>query len=51
MKFRGLDTERRYEVENLDGGKEVHTGAELMRGLDITLREQPAAVLIVKGIP
>ena len=43
--------QRDYEIENLDGGKEVRTGAELMRGLDITLREKPAAaVLVLKTI-
>ena len=41
----------RYEIENFDGGKEVRTGAELMRGLDITLCEKPAAaVLVLKAI-
>jgi alpha-galactosidase len=51
VKLRGLDPQQRYEIENLDGGKEVRTGEELMRGLDITLREKPAAaVLVLKGI-
>lgn len=51
VKLRGLDPLRRYEIENLDGGKEVRTGAELMRGLDITLHEKPdAAVLVLKAI-
>jgi len=51
VKLRGLDPHRSYEIENLDGGKEVRTGAELMRGFDITLREQPAAaVLVLKAI-
>jgi len=51
VRLRGLDQNQRYEVENLDGGKEVHTGAELMRGLAITLREKPAAaVLVLKAI-
>lgn len=50
-KLRGLDPQQRYEVENLDGGKELRTGAELMRGLEITLREQPSAsVLVLKAI-
>ena len=38
VKLRGLDPQQRYEIENLDGGKEVRTGAELMRGL----RHHPA---------
>jgi alpha-galactosidase len=51
VKLRGLDPQQRYEIENLDGGKEVRTGAELLRGLDITLREKPAAaVLVLKTI-
>ncbi|MEI6464980.1 MAG: GH36 C-terminal domain-containing protein, partial [Verrucomicrobiota bacterium] len=51
VKLRDLDPQQRYEIENLDGGKEVRTGADLMRGLDITLREKPAAVvLLLKGI-
>ena len=51
VKLRGLDPQQRYEIENLDGGKEVRTGEELMRGLAITLREKPAAaVLVLKAI-
>jgi hypothetical protein len=51
VKLRGLIPQQRYEIENLDGGKEVRTGAELMRGHDITLREKPtAAVLLLKSI-
>ena len=51
MKLRGLAPQQRYEIENLDGGQEVHTGAELMQGFDITLREKPAAaVLVLKAI-
>lgn len=51
VKLRGLDSEQRYEIENLDGGKEVRTGAELMRGLAITLRERPAAgVFVLKAV-
>jgi alpha-galactosidase len=51
VKLRGLDPHRSYEIENLDGGKEFRTGAELMRGFDITLREQPAAaVLVLKAV-
>lgn len=52
VRLRGLDPKQRYEIANLDGGKEDRTGEELMRGLDITLREKPAAaVLILKAIP
>jgi alpha-galactosidase len=47
VKLRGLDPQQRYEVENLDGGKEVRTGEELMLGFDITLREKPAAAVLV----
>jgi alpha-galactosidase len=47
VKLRGLDANATYEVENLDGGKETRTGAELMRGYDITLREKPAAAVLV----
>ena len=51
VKLRGLDPQQRYAIENLDGGKEIRTGAELLRGLDITLREKPAAaVLVLKTI-
>jgi alpha-galactosidase len=51
VKLRGLIPQQRYEIENLDGGKEVRTGAELMRGLEITLREKPAAtVLVLKAL-
>jgi len=47
VKLRGLDANATYEVDNFDGGKETRTGAELMRGLDITLREKPAAAVLV----
>jgi len=51
VKLRGLNPKSRYEIENLDGGKEVRTGAELMRGHAITLSEKPAAaVLVLKAI-
>ena len=51
VKLRGLDPQQRYEIENLDGGKEARTGEELMRGFDITLSEKPAAaVLVLKAI-
>jgi alpha-galactosidase len=51
LKLHGLVPQQRYEIENLDDGKEIRTGEELMRGYDITLREKPAAaVLILKAI-
>ena len=51
VKLRGLIPEQRYEVENFDGGKEVRTGAELMQGHTITLREKPgSAVLLIKAV-
>jgi len=51
VKLRGLDALRRYEIENLDGGKEIRTGEDLMRGYEITLREKPAAaVLVLKAL-
>ena len=51
VKLRGLDPNQRYEIQNLDGGKELRTGAALMRGLAITLQEKPAAaVLVLKAI-
>ena len=51
VKLHGLDPQQRYEIEILDGGKDVRTGLELMRGYDITLREKPAStVLVLKTI-
>jgi alpha-galactosidase len=51
IKLHGLVPQQRYEIENLDGGKEVRAGAELMRGHAITLSEKPAAaVLVLKAI-
>ena len=47
IKLRGLIPQQRYEIENLDGGKEVRTGAELMHGHAITLRAKPAAVVFI----
>ena len=36
----------KYEVENLDGGKEIRTGRELMEvGLAVTINQQPAALV------
>ena len=51
VKLHGLIPQQRYEVENFDGGKEVRTGAELMQGHTITLREKPgSAVLLIKAV-
>ena len=51
VKLQGLIPQQRYEVENFDGGKEVRTGAELMQGHVITLREKPgSAVLLIKAM-
>ena len=51
VKLQGLIPQQRYEVENFDGGKEVRTGAELMQGHTITLREKPgSAVLLIKAV-
>jgi hypothetical protein len=51
VKLRGLDPLQRYEIENFDGGREVRSGEELMRGFDITLREKPfSAVFVLKAI-
>ena len=51
VKLQGLIPQQRYEVENFDGGKEVRTGAELMQGHTITLREKPgSAVLMINAV-
>ncbi len=51
VKLRGLQATQRYEVESLDGGKEIRTGEELMKGFRIEAREKPQAlVLIVKAV-
>ncbi|HUT95310.1 MAG TPA: alpha-galactosidase [Thermoguttaceae bacterium] len=47
VKLHGLDPEQHYEIENLDGGTSTHTATELMNGHTITLRETPAAALLV----
>jgi alpha-galactosidase len=41
----GLDPAGQYEVDNLDGGKEVRMGRELAAGMTITLKTAPAAAL------
>lgn len=52
VQLHSLVPQQRYEIENLDGGKEVRTGAELMRGHVVTLRDKPAAaVLVLKAVP
>ena len=46
FKLHGLDAAAKYEVENLDGGKEIRTGRELMEaGLAVTINQQPAALV------
>lgn len=47
VKLQGLVRQQRYEIENLDGGKELRTGDQLMDGFTITLREKPAAAIFV----
>jgi len=48
LKLGGLQPRAKYEVENLDGGKQTGTGRELMEeGLAVTLKEKPAAAVIV----
>ena len=47
VRLRGLEPNSRYEVENLDGGKETRTGFELMNGLEIRLASKPAAAVLV----
>lgn len=46
VKLRGLAPRLRYEIENLNCGKDVCTGNELMRDYVITLREKPAAAVL-----
>lgn len=46
FKLHGLDAAAKYEVENLDGGKQTMTGRALMeQGLDVTLETQPSAAI------
>jgi alpha-galactosidase len=49
LKLRGLDPQSQYEVENLDDSKvQKLTGKELIEtGLPVTLKEKPAAALII----
>jgi len=46
VKLRGLDPQQRYEIENLDGGREVRTGSDLTKGHDIRLQARPAAAVL-----
>lgn len=51
VKLSDLKPNARYEVENLDGGKDIRTGRELTAGFAITLKAKPsAAVFIVRAI-
>ncbi len=46
FKLHGLDAAAKYEVENLDGGKQTMSGQDLMeKGLDVTLESQPSAAI------
>ena len=47
FKLHGLDAAARYEVENLDGGRQTGTGRELMgNGLAITEATAPGAIVL-----
>jgi hypothetical protein len=46
FKLHGLEAAAKYEVANLDGGKQTMTGRELMEeGLEVVLKTQPSAAL------
>ena len=48
LKLQGLETGAKYEIENLDGGKQTRTGRELMeQGLAVNFPAAPAALLFV----
>lgn len=47
VKLHGLDAKQRYEIENLDRGTSTYTGSELMNEHTVTLREKPAAAILV----
>ncbi len=48
FKLHGLQLESRYETEDLDGGKQVVSGRELMeQGLPVTLNGKPAAAVVI----
>lgn len=46
LQLQGLNPKARYEVENLDGGKEIQTGKELMHGFTVELKNKPQAAVI-----
>lgn len=47
LKLQGLDSGATYEVRNLDGGKETHSGSELMgTGLVLKTTAAPAALVL-----
>jgi alpha-galactosidase len=46
FKLHGLDAAAKYEVENLDGGKQTMSGQDLMeKGLEVTMESQPSAAI------
>ena len=48
LKLQGLETGAKYEIENLDGGKQTRTGRELMeQGLAGNFPAAPAALLFI----
>jgi alpha-galactosidase len=48
FKLHGLRLESRYETEDLDGGRRVVSGKELMQeGLSVTLSGKPAASVVI----
>lgn len=53
VRLRGLDPERRYEIEDGDGdGREVRNGRELMDAFRITRPAKPAAALfLIHALP
>ncbi len=48
FKLHGLEAKANYQVENLDGGQETHSGSELMeKGLAISTTTAPAAEVLI----
>ena len=48
LKLQGLEIGAKYEIENLDGGKQTRTGRELLeQGLAVNFPAAPAALLYV----
>jgi alpha-galactosidase len=48
VKLRGLKTDRRYQVEDLDSGaKRIYTGKELATGLQLDIAEMPGSRLLI----